>query len=96
MSEFTNEQVDGIIKEIMPVLERTGMKASDTERFIISIMGRLNFNPESAMEPIRKVLRDIPLATFQAKKIVLYKACVKAAEELRLLIASDEHASAGE
>lgn len=94
MAEFTDAQVDEIIAELKPVLERTGMTAADAGLFTAHFCNRMGGMPESAIHPIRKVLRNIPLSVFIAKKESIRNVCRQAAEDLRLLTASGEDASA--
>jgi hypothetical protein len=94
MPEFSNEQVDEIIKEMMPVLKRTGMLACDADHFMAAFLNRISCTPASSISPILKVLRTMPIAKVLAKKAAVDNLCLRAAEEIRLLIETDECASA--
>lgn len=96
MSEFNVQQVDQIVKEIMPLLERTGMKSSDAEYFMAHFLNRVRSNPLDVLRPIEKVLHNVPLAVFNAKRDDLDSLCLRVADEVRLLIMSGEGASVEE
>lgn len=93
MPEFSDQQVDQGVKEIMPVLERTVMKASDAEYFMAHFLNRIRSNPLNVIRPIEKVLLNVPLALFNAKRDDPDSLCLRVAEDVRLLIMSGERAS---
>jgi hypothetical protein len=96
IKEFTDQQVDEIIKEIMPVLKRTGIEPWHAEAFMAAFLNRIAYSPLSSMGPIQKVLRTMPVDKLYAKRFALDNVCLRAADEIRLLIESDEGASGAE
>jgi len=90
---YNKDQAKQIIDAILPLMAQTGMTVADTFDFRNYELDKLVVTPDSALHPIWLAIRHMPLSAYLANEEAIRNVCRKAAEDLRLLIESGEHAS---
>jgi len=84
---------DILFKESTAILAKYNVNAASAPTLTAPFSSRWYFISEQSLEPMKELLRKMPLSLYFEKESEIKKICLRATEDLRLLIKRDEDAS---
>lgn len=84
---MTHEEVsDMLFKEFTSILVRHNVNPENADFLTAAFGAKWHFLPEQPLEPLKELLHKIPLSKYFEKEQNIKALCLRATEELRLLI----------